>query len=373
MQVVCLQENLQKSLTLVSRVVSQKIQLPVLSNVLIKAHKGSFSLWATDLELGIRVETAAKIEADGEITIPAKLFYELVSALPPEKIEIKTEGTTLNLKTKNQKSTITGIPATEFPIFDKKNGDRVIRIDKEALRRAIKIVSFAAALDDNRPVLNGVLFRGEKGQYSFVATDGYRLSFQKIEGVVEGREELTLIIPSRVLREVNFLLDKGSEADSKMVDIFLTPKENQIKFAVGENILIGRLIEGEFPDYEKIIPRSATTIVLIDREELLGCAKITSIFARDSANIIKLVIKKAGISVFASASQVGENQSFVSAQVSGDDNEIAFNSRFLLELLTSLDEKEIVFEMTGPLNPGVFKVKNSESYLHLIMPIRIQE
>lgn len=372
MRIVCLQENLQKALSLVNRVVSQKAQLPILSNVLLSTQRNSFSLSATDLELGIRVEVPAKIEQEGEITIPAKTFFDLISILPPEKITIEVIETTLNLKTKNQKATFAGIPATEFPPLNDKKGDLILALDGDALKKNIKIVAYAASIDESRPVLSGVLLKNINGKSVFVATDGYRLSLKKINGGGKEDPDSLLIIPGRILKDLCFLIEKEGVKDEQ-VNVFMTPQQNQVRFEIGGGILMGRLIEGEFPAYEKIIPQGASTTVVVEKEDFLSAVKMASVFARDSANIVKIIIKKDSLLVSANAPQIGENQSFIEVKTAGEENEIAFNSRFLLEFLASVEEKEIVFEMTGPLNPGVFRIKNDDSFLHLIMPVRIQE
>lgn len=372
MQVICLQENLKTALFLVNRIISQKAQLPILSNVLIQAQKKTLSLLSTDLELGLKIEVPAKIEHEGEITIPAKTLLDLVSILPPEKIEIKTEGTTLTLKTKNQKATFLGIPAVEFPQFTDKKGDFILGIGGSILKTNIKNVVYASSIDESRPVLNGVLFKNAGGEYIFVATDGYRLSLKKMGKKNKQETMAPFVVPGRVLKELCFLIEKEG-GENAPVNIFMASQQNQIRFEVGGGILVGRLIEGEFPDYEKIIPQNVNTTLVVEKEDFLNSVKIASVFARDSANIVKIAIKKDGLFISANAPQIGDNQSFVEARVSGEENEIAFNSRFLLEFLANLEEKEIVFEMTGPLNPGVFKIQNDNSFLHLIMPVRIQE
>lgn len=373
MKVDCLQENLQKSLSLVARIASQKGQLPALLNVLLSAKKNSFSLWATDLDLGIRVETPAKIEEEGEITVPAKLLFEFVSSLLPGKVELEAKGTTLGLKTQNQKASFSGIPASEFPTFDDKKGVFLLSLEGDSLRKIIKNIAYAASSDESRPILSGVLLKSDGKNCFFVATDGYRLSFKEINEKTKEGKGFALIIPARLLKELGFLIDKEDGEGKTRVDVFITPQQNQIRFGVGGGVLVGRLIEGEFPNFEKIIPQGAATTAVVDREELLKSIKIASVFARDSANIIKLAIKKDGFLISANAPQIGENQSLVEAQVKGDENKIAFNGRYLLEFLVNLEEKELIFEMTGSLNPCIFKVKGESSFFHLIMPVRIQE
>lgn len=373
MKVTCLQENLLRALTLINRIVPAKSQLPILSHVMLSAKNNSFSLSATDLEIGLKLETPAKIEEPGEITIPARVFLELVATLQAGKIVLTQEETTLSLRAENHRATFQGIPASEFPSFADNGKNRVLHLKAESLRGVLESVVFAAATDEGRPVLTGVLLKSEKGECVFVATDGYRLSLKKTSGGAASGKDMVLIVPARVLKELRLLIEKEAVGDDPSVDFFFTAQQNQIVFRVGGGILLGRLIEGDFPNYEKIIPQTATTKVTIEKETFLRAVKTASIFARESANIVRIAMKDEGIFLSANAPQVGENQSFVDAKIEGAENEIAFNSRFLLEFLTNVAGDELVFEMTGPLNPGVFKVKNDDSYLHLIMPVRVQE
>lgn len=371
MRIVCLQENLSNALLLTNRIVSQKIQLPVLSNILLTAQKNIFNISATDLEMGIKVNVPAKIEKEGEIIVPAKTLYEFVSLLTPGQIEIEAENQTLRLETRNQKANFLGASALEFPKLDTTKQKKTISLEPDLIRVIVRSVGFAAANDTVRPTLSGVLFNKEGKTYSFVATDGYRLSFKKTEAGGPDAN-VRFIVPGRLLKELGFLIEKYKEKEQD-IDVFITQQENQIKFMMGGNILVGRLIEGEFPNYEKIIPQSANTTALFDKEDFLSSIKTAAVIARDNANIVRLGIKEGKVLVSANAPQIGENKSLVEAKTTGDDNEIAFNSHFLLEFLTSVEEKEMLFEMTGPLNPGVFRIPNDNSFFHIIMPVRVQD
>lgn len=371
MKIICLQENLHKVLSIVGRIISQRPQLPILGTVLLSAKKNVFSVWATDLNTGIKIDVPAKVEKDGEIAVPAKALLELVALIPPDKIELTQENTNLSVKTRGQNTVFAGMPALEFPKFDNKtNEEKLLELGGDALKKDIKRVLFAAAFDETRPALSGVLFKKEGKDFFIIATDGYRLSLKRVAIVAAQTKDVAIIIPADVLRALSALIDKEEEGG---VEALIAQGENQIRFRVGNNVLVGRLIENEFPSYEKIIPQTTSTTAIVDREEFLNSIKIASILARESANIIRLTLKKDAILLFANAPQVGQNESLVQAQTSGDENEIAFNSRFLLDFLGNIEEKEIIFEMTGPLNPGVFKIKNDDTFLHIIMPVRIQD
>ncbi|RJQ38435.1 DNA polymerase III subunit beta [Candidatus Microgenomates bacterium] len=373
MKVHLLSENLQKKLVFLNKGVSTKSQLPVLLNLLIKTVNGKLQISSTDLEIGIQVEIPANIEIEGGITVPAKTFSELVNSLPQGKITLEKEGNVLTVSTLKIKSTFPTISEEEFPKLYEEKGEKLIILKKETLNKDFLSVIFAAASDMGRPALSGVLMKREEGGFSLVATDGYRLSLKEINDKslkkAEDKEdqEKTLLIPARIFREVISLKDDGEE-----VNVYVSYKNNQILFEQNETIMVGRLIDAEYPMYEKIIPSSFLTSITFDREEMQKAVKICSIFARETANIIKFTLKKDSIIVSANTPSVGDNKVEVEAKLTGEENEIAFNARYLLDILSNMDSEDIIFEMTGPLNSGVFKIKDDSSFLHLIMPIRVQ-
>jgi DNA polymerase-3 subunit beta len=231
------------------------------------------------------------------------------------------------------------------------------------------MVVFSSSTDTARPALSGTLLRREQEGFLLVATDGYRLSL-KHHAVLDqqsGSEE-SLLVPARVMREVLSLKE-----DAEEISLFVARNSNQIIFEIGETLLIGRLIGADFPPFEKIIPTDHSSQTAFDREELLKAVKICSIFAREAANVITLSLKKESITVSSQSPSVGTNTVEVEALLTGEENEIAFNARYLLDVLSNIPEEVLTFEMTGPLNPGVFKIKDNTSFLHLIMPIRLQQ
>ena len=217
--------------------------------------------------------------------------------------------------------------------------------------------------------LSGVLVKKEGAGFLLVATDGYRLSLKHTtagQGITG--DIASFILPARVFREL--LSVKEEEAGD--ITMYVAKENNQVIFRHGNTVLIGRLIEAEFPNFEKIIPTESSSQIMFDREEILSAVKICSIFARETANIIKFSLRKDRLIVSSQTPSLGENTVEVEAKLTGEENEIAFNARYLQDALSQIDAQELVFEMTGPLNPGVFKVKDDQSFLHLIMPIRIQ-
>lgn len=363
-------ENLQKKLLLVNKAVSSRSQLPILLNFLVETKEGQLFFSATDLEIGIQIAIPANIEEEGGVTIPAKTFIELINSLPSGKVTLETKENTIIITTVKTKSILQTLPREEFPKLYETKGEEIVRIKREVLQKEFAKVIFAASTDVGRPALSGVLLKREKDSILTVGTDGYRLSLKQhpvVLGKNDYEEHKPLVIPARVLREIVMAKEDAGETG-----IFITKESNQVLFEQDTEIIVGRLIDAEYPAYERIIPTSFSTQCTFDREEMQKAVKLSAIFAREAANIIKFIIKKDGITVSANTPSVGENTVSVEAKVSGEENEIAFNARYLLELFSNVNEAEMVFEMTGALAPGVFKIKDDPSFLHLVMPIRVQ-
>lgn len=362
--------DLQKKLPFVSHAISSRSQLPILLHLLLETRDNKLFISATDLEIGIEVNVAATIEDPGGIAVPAKLFIDLINSLPTDNLILETGTNDLLVSTKKTRSSIQILSKDEFPVLYDELGSHITRINQDIFKKNLSRVVFSATTDTTRPSLSGVMMRKTDKGFDLVATDGYRLSYQKeVAGLhQEGTEALEkqLIIPSRVIRDA--LILKTDEE----TDIYLAKRNNQILFAQQETVLIGRLIEAEFPPFEKIIPASFSTKVYFDREELWKAVKACAIFARDAGNIIKFVFFQDKIIVSAHTPSVGDNTVEVEAKLEGEEKEIAFNAKYLLDLFSILDEDALSFEMTGPLNPGVFRIENDPTFLHLIMPIRTE-
>jgi DNA polymerase III subunit beta len=369
MKATFLAENLQKKLSFVNHAVSGKTQLPILSNFLLEARKGEVLFSATDLEIGIIVSVPAVVEQIGETTVPAKTFFDLLTSFTKEKITLELKGTNLELKGERTRASFQTMLREDFPkIYDKK-GEKVAEEDKEKLEAELKNVVFSASQDSGRPALSGVLLEKDGGGIVAVATDGFRLSLKRNIGVgIKTKEKTSLLIPARVIRELLAMPEESGK-----IEVFVSADDNQIIFTQGETTLVGRLIEAEYPAYEKILPVDFSVKAEFDKEEMLNAVKRCAVFARETANVIKVAIEKDKIKVSANTPSVGENSVEVDARVSGEENEIAFNARYLLDLFANVAADTMVLEMTGPLNPGVFKIKGDNSFLHLIMPIRVQD
>ena len=286
--------------------------------------------------------------------------------LPQDTIQLVAKEGSLHVRAAGVNATIPGVPASEFPpvsVLKKKTG---VRLDRNTLLEALTGVLFAAATDEGRPLLTGVKITNEDGGALFAATDGYRLSIKKIKSTTLG--DLNLVIPARALSEVVKVSQEEKEVKSvEMVQV----DEGQLVFIIGDTDIHTRPIAGEYPNIEKIVPTRHNTRVLVDKTSLLHAVKSASIFARDNANILRLHIENQKVVVSANTPQVGENHVEVEAKVDGEGGDIAFNSRFLLEFLSGFAGEELLFEMTGSLNSGVFRPVKDDSYLHIIMPVRV--
>ncbi len=360
--------NLQKKLSFLNHGVSQKSQLPILLNILLETTESNkLKICTTDLEIGIETYLSATIDEPGGITVPAKMFSELINSLPDDTLTIQTTDSMLEVVSKKTKSTFPTTAKEDFPSLYEQKGEKIATLEEARMHDDFGSVVFSASSDTTRPALSGILVRKEAEGFLLVATDGFRLSLKHYKLPESTTMEDTFIVPARVFKELLAIKEEKSA-----IVMYVSSGSNQILFEQGETILIGRLIEAEFPNFEKIIPSDFSVSVAFDREEMQKAVKICSIFARDAANIIKFAFHKDHIIVSSSASAAGENTVKVDATLTGEENEIAFNARYLLDLFSNVQAKEMVFEMTGPLNPGVFKIKDDASFLHLIMPIRVQ-
>jgi DNA polymerase-3 subunit beta len=373
----CLQENLAKGISIVSRVVSTRAVLPVLSNILLATDEGRLKLAATDLSTSITCWTGAKVEEDGEITIPARLLSDFVSTLPPAPIqmELVTRTKSLHLKCAQFEADIHGIDAQDFPLIPSDVSDHKVSIPTSTLRQMIEQVTLAAApADEGRVVLTGTLAEFRDSELTMVAADGFRLSLRRAELSDEVQEPMDVIIPARALRE----LARVSVEEEDPVEIIVTPSRNQVLFRLGNVEIVSQLIEGKFPDYNQIIPSSYGTRVVVNTHDLMRAVRISVLFSRDVANIVRLeVIPGAettpGRLIVESTAEVGQNVGELDATVEGEQMEIAFNGRYLIDMLNVIGTEQVALEATNPSRPGILKPVGEDSLIYVIMPMHIKK
>jgi DNA polymerase-3 subunit beta len=364
-----MQENLARGLSVVSRAVSNRSTLPVLANVLLKTEDGGLKLTATNLEIGITYWVPGKIESDGATTVPAKLLTDLVNSLPAgDRVDLALgTGDTLDLRCGRFETHIKGIDADEFPAIGAAGERPTTRIAQNVLRRALAETAFAAASDEARPILTGVLAKFEGDRLTLAAADNYRIAVKTI-GILDPVPETSVVIPARALNELARILADVDEP----VEVVLAGGRNQILFHLDGIDLVSRLIDGQFPNYQQVVPQSHTTRAILDREELLRAVRPAALIAHESANIVKLQVSsdgEPGIIVSANA-EVGDLVGQVEAAVEGDGTTIAFNARYLADVLTNVAAEQFALELNGPLSPGVFKPVGDDQYIHVVMPVR---
>lgn len=369
MKLSVMQENLARGLSVVSRAVSTRSTLPVLANVLLKTEDAGLKLTATNLEIGITYWVPGKIDTDGATTVPAKLLTDYVNALGGgERVDLElTGGETLHLKAGRYESHIKGIDADEFPAIQTAGERPTTRISQKVLRRALGETAFAAASDEARPILTGVLARFEGDTVTLAAADNYRIAVKSIP-ILDAVPDTSVVIPARALNELVRILADVDEP----VEIVLAQARNQILFHLEGVDLVSRLIDGQFPNYQQVLPQSHSTRAVLDREELLRAVRPAALIAHESANIVKLQIAsdgEAGITVSANA-EIGDHVGQVEAAVEGDGTTIAFNARYLADVLTNVEAEQFALELNGPLSPGVFKPVGDDEYVHVVMPVR---
>ncbi|KKR87170.1 MAG: polymerase III subunit beta protein [Candidatus Woesebacteria bacterium GW2011_GWB1_41_10] len=286
MKLAILQENLEKSIALASRFTSSRTQLPILGNILLRASKTKLLIASTNLEISVSDAIGAKVEEEGEIAVPSKTFSELVSNLPKETVNLKSEKEQLNISTSSFSSTVLGMNTSDFPkIPASVNKEKSISLPKTIFSNALSKVLFAVSSDETRPILTGVLFTFNKEGLTLVATDGFRLSLVKTNQLMNKSTNYQFVVPRTILFEI------GRVSEDEILLEF-REKDKQVVFGVGDTVFSSRLLEGTFPDWEKIIPKTSSYKVTVDKEDLLRAVKLASIFARDNANIVKLIIDK---------------------------------------------------------------------------------
>ena len=368
MKLSVMQENLARGLSVASRAVSTRSTLPVLANVLLKTEDAGLKLTATNLEIGITYWVPGKIDTDGSTTVPAKLFTDLVGSLPPsERIDLELQaGDTLHIRAGRFETHVKGIDAEEFPAIPTPGERPTTRISQKVLRQALSEVAFAAASDEARPILTGVLARFEGDHLTLAAADNYRIAVKTI-AILDAVEDTSLVIPARSLTELIRVL---ADTDDP-VDLVIAQARNQVVFHLDGIDLVSRLIDGQFPNYQQVLPKAHTTMATVDREELLKAVRVAALIASASANIVKLQVggDVEGILVTANA-DVGDNEGRVEAAVEGDGTTIAFNARYLSEVLQNVGAEQFTIELNGPLSPGVFKPVGDDTYTHVVMPVR---
>lgn len=375
MRLSVLQDKLAKGLSIVSRAVETRPTLPVLGNVLLATEDARLKLSATNLEMSITTWIGAKIEQEGAITLPAKTLADLVNNLSPERVDLTLEAATQTVKVQCGATTsnIKGIDASEFPAVPE-GGDADVVVQGKVLKEMINQTAFAAAKEDNRPILTGVYTQFDGNVMTMAAADGYRLAVRTAEIEQHFAKPVDMVIPARALGEVARVIGD----DDDVVTITLPGERDMVLFHLKHTDIASQLLEGRFPDFSAIIPRSYQTSTVMYTSDLLAACKRAEIFARDNAYTAKLYVKPAagpgepGIVTIAGMSQErGDNQGMLDASVEGEPLNISFNIKYLIDVLNVIGVERVVFESNGPANPGVVRPEGRDDFVCVIMPMSL--
>lgn len=363
------------------RAVSPRSTLPVLGNILIATDQGRLKLAATNLEIAITCWIGAIVEEDGAITVPARLLGEFVSQLPPERIDMDLAVRTLmlNLRCARYDTHIKGIDASEFPIIPEAGGDGAVRVEALTLRKMIGQVVYAAATDESRPTLTGVHTRFQGNRLTMAATDGFRLAVRSTTLPQSVKEKTEVIIPARALAELSRIIGLLPDADKQFAEITVSSARNQVLFRLPEVEMVSQLIDANFPNYEGIIPRSFVTRVAVDTAAFLRALRLASLFARDSSNIVRFQITPGAegapgtLTLTATSAEAGDNVADLDAVVEGPAAEIAFNARYMIDVLSVIEEPQVALETTRPSAPGVIRPVGvgPEEFTSVVMPMHV--
>lgn len=376
MKISILQQDLLPALQATSRSVGIKANLPVLGNILLQTEQGKLKISATNLEVGVIKKINAQVLEEGEVTVPARTFLELISALSGAKLELESSGEQLKVAAKNFNAIVNGIAAAEFPAIPLST-EQSVSISSRVLEQAVPQITFAAASDEARPILTGILTEIKKDTLELVATDGFRLAHKTVKLAPGEQEPFKALIPRRTFEEVVRLISehlKSNKQDASVEDkvqVGTSENQNQMIFQIGQTQLSSRLIEGSFPTWEKIIPPSFENRTIVERGDFLRAVKLATIFAKDAASVVKVETGQGQIRLKSEAKELGNQETEIEAQVEGADIVIAFNGRFLVEALSACSSSQVSVEFSGNVSPAVIKPLGEEGLEYVIMPIRL--
>ncbi|HSX17885.1 MAG TPA: DNA polymerase III subunit beta [Candidatus Saccharimonadales bacterium] len=354
------QENLAKALSTVARVANTRNTLPILANVLLQTADNRLSISATNLDIAITHRIGSKIEKTGSITVPARLMQDFVSSLPEGILKLELTDNKLHITTDQYQSSINGIVADDFPVMPAISAGSTWKVTAADFKKALSQIVFAASSDDARPVLTGVYFHSSGGEVVVVATDSYRLAEHKLG---KNKASVNFLVPGSAAQD---LLRIISDTDKEVV---VTHDDQQVLFQVGDVSLVARLIEGNYPDYRKLIPTKFATVAKLSRADFLNITKVSALFARESAGSITIKVEDKKVSINAIASQLGENTAAADADIKGS-GEVTLNSRYLIDALNAFGGEQVEFCFNGKLEPCILRSSDDPKYLHLIMPLR---
>ncbi|WP_408955299.1 DNA polymerase III subunit beta [Natroniella sp. ANB-PHB2] len=366
MRIKLQQKEFYQGIQTVRKAVSSKTTLPILSGILLKTEENKLKLVATDLEIGIECYVDTEIIKEGSIVLPAQHFASIIRELPNQEILLSAESSnnTAQIKCGNSQFNIHGSPADEFPLLPEINSKTKFTFEQQKLKQIIEQIKFATSKDENKPFLSGGLLILENKTIKLIATDTYRLAYKE-ETTNNQKINLTkAIIPNSTLQELTKLLNN----EEKEAEIVIT--DNQILFKFSGISVVSRLIEGQFPNYKQVIPDSSETEVTVDTKELLQATKRAALLAKEDSDIIKINFNAEKLIITSNAPEIGQAYEEVPISLLGQETEIAFNAKYVLEALKVITDEEITIKLSGSLAPGVIETSSEQKYIYVIMPVR---
>ena len=368
MKIITTRDNLVYGVQTVQKAVSLKNPLPILSGILLKAEGNKLTFMATDLDIAIKCSVPVSVIEEGSVVLPAKYLGEMVRRLPDTQIKIETDkdnySTIVNYG--SSEFNLLGSSSEQYPTMPDIESETKFAIKQDLFRNMIKQVSFATSMDDNRPVFSGVLLEKEGAELRLIATDTHRLSFRRgLTGEEGGEQQVNVIIPGKTLNEVNRIMSDEEK------DLTITLGENQVVFETEDVKIISRLIAGQFPNYKQVIPQGCKTKIKVRTKELLESAERASLLAKEGTNVIRLTINQHEIIINSNSPDIGKIHEQMPALMEGEETQIAFNSKYLIDVLKIVDAEESLLELSGSLSPGIVKPVNGENYIYVILPVRI--
>ncbi|PIR74847.1 MAG: DNA polymerase III subunit beta [Candidatus Magasanikbacteria bacterium CG10_big_fil_rev_8_21_14_0_10_47_10] len=373
MKFTCTKENLNQGLHIVTGIASKPSNLPILSNILIVATESGVELASTNLEISVKAYVRAKTEIPGSFTVPAKTFLDYVGLLTDERVEVELKNNELSVRGGSSSTKIKGLPSDEYPVIPDVEEVHAYTMTCADLKRTLSQVVFAAAKNDIRPELSGVYVsfaKNEEKTLTVAATDSYRLAEARMD-MLQGTDEMVGIVPARTIQECIRLLSlKSDQEDEQTVRIWVSDSQIAMRHNLFE--MNSRLIDGHYPDYTQIIPAEYKTTAHIDKDVLSNSMKAASLFTTSGVNAVALSLqpKENIVHVSSTSTQTGEHDASIDADISGEDNSILLNHRYVLEGLSHMETPKVLFEMNSPDTPCLFKPKGESAYLYIVMPIR---
>lgn len=368
LKLTCPQEKLYEEVQLVSRGVSGRSTQPIQNNICLKAAEGALTLVATDLEfISLKSRVPVTIAEEGELTAPARTLVDIANRLPSGDVElVATENNGLKISCGNAHFTIRGLPADDFQELPEIESPVSFEMSQGDLARVLGRTVFATSRDETRPILTGALMKISGNQLETVATDTYRLALQRTELPVTVETDQSAIVSRRTLQEVERILKPASEEP-----VTINMSDSQVSFELNDVTVGCRLIEGQFVNYPKVIPEGGDRIVTVDRMDLAESLERAIVVAREDANRVILRTSDGVLTITAESQDIGTAEEELDVTVEGEEAEIAFNAQFLLAMLNAVDSDEISMELSGPLNSGLLRPADDDSYLYVLMPMQI--